>query len=172
MKYKVGDRVRIRKDLKVNKRYGGNSVTSKMKELAGKMVAIELVLSDYYKIKEDEEMWHWTDEMFEGYVKPTKEELFAMPLGTIIKTDRDVNNIFVKVGEEDFCNDDCDHIHLYDINNDDLSIRDNFYGTKILEIQEPTYNTIYKYETEVKEMTISEIEKELGYPVKIIKEEE
>ena len=45
------------------------------------------------------------------------------------------------------------------------------FGNKIIEIQIPTYETIYKADKEVKEMTIAEIEKELGYPVKIIKED-
>lgn len=171
MKYKVGDRVRIRKDLKDDERYGRNYADEDMEEMAGQIVTITYENNNHYEIKEDENEHWWTDEMFEGYVKPTKEELFAMPLGTIIKTDEEEQNIFVKVGKEDFCNNNCDHIEIDDVN-DDLSIRANFYCTKILEIQEPTYNTIYKYETEVKEMTISEIEKELGYPIKVVKEEE
>ena len=45
-------------------------------------------------------------------------------------------------------------------------------GRKIIEIQEPTYQAIYREEKEVKEMTIAEIEKELGYPIKVVEEEE
>lgn len=32
------------------------------------------------------------------------------------------------------------------------------------------YKTVFNRDTEVKEMTIAEIEKELGYPIKVIKE--
>lgn len=100
-----------------------------------------------------------------------KKELFAMPLGTIIKTDKEEHNIFIKVGENDFCNDDIDH--LEDINIEkDLTLDCIYYGEKIVEIQKPTYETIYVADEEVKEMTIAEIEKELGYPIKIIKEDQ
>ena len=111
----------------------------------------------------------WSEDMIENFVKPSKEELFKMPLGTIIKTDRDCNNVFVKVGENDFCNDDVDHIESCYVN-DDLSLE--CFGNKIIEIQEPSYRTIYKADEEVKEMTIAEIEKELGYPIKVVKEEQ
>lgn len=33
------------------------------------------------------------------------------------------------------------------------------------------YKTVFNRDTEVKEMTIAEIEKELGYPIKVIKED-
>lgn len=170
MKFKVGDKVIIRKDLKEGydfKEY----VTDDMEELAGKIVTITKVWENdggRYYIKEDMYNYIWSEDMFENSTKPTKEELFKMPLGTIIKTDRDCNNVFVKVGENDFCNDDVDHIEDNYVN-DDLSLE--CFGNKIIEIQIPTYETIYKADKEVKEMTIAEIEKELGYPVKIIKED-
>ena len=172
MKFKVGDKVRIRKDLKE-----GDSfeiyVTDEMEELAGKIVTITKVnktlASVRYVIDKDDGFYSWSEDMFEGLAQLTKEELFKMPIGTIIKTDRQEHNIFVKVGKNDFCNDDVDHIEDNYVNND-LSLE--CFGTKIIEIQEPTYNTIYKADAEVKEMTIAEIEKELGYPIKVVKEEE
>lgn len=171
MKFKVGDKVIIRKDLKEGydfKEY----VTDDMEELAGKIVTITKVWENdggRYYIKEDMYNYIWSEDMFENSTKPTKEELFKMPLGTIIKTDRDCNNVFVKVGENDFCNDDADHIEDNYVN-DDLSLE--CFGNKIIEIQIPTYETIYKADKEVKEMTMAEIEKELGYPIKVVKEEE
>ena len=170
MKFKVGDKVIIRKDLKEGydfKEY----VTDDMEELAGKIVTITEVWENdggRYYIKEDMYNYIWSEDMFENSTKPTKEELFKMPLGTIIKTDRYCNNVFVKVGENDFCNDAVDHIEDNYVN-DDLSLE--CFGNKIIEIQIPTYETIYKADKEVKEMTIAEIEKELGYPVEIVEEE-
>ena len=172
MKFKVGDRVRIRKDLKK-----GDSfeiyVTDEMEELAGEIATIikvnKSLISVRYEIDKDDGIFSWSEDMFEDLAKPTKEELFKMPLGTIIKTDRDCNNVFVKVGENDFCNDDADHIEDNYVN-DDLSLE--CFGNKIIEIQIPTYETIYKADKEVKEMTIAEIEKELGYPIKVVKEKE
>ena len=173
MKFKVGDKVKIRKDLK--KGNGFNLyVTDDMEELAGKIVTIIDAWGNNdgrYSIKEDSYSYTWSEDMFEGLAKPSKEELFKMPIGTIIKTDRDYNNVFVKVGENDFCNDNADHIFQCHVE-EDLTINCNHFGNKIIEIQEPTYNTIYKADKEVKEMTIAEIEKELGYPIKVVKEEE
>ena len=174
MKFKIGDKVRIRKDLKEGDRFG-IYVTDEMEELAGEIVTITQVNKSLvgvkYAIDKDDGSYSWTEDMFESSVKPSKEELFKMPLGTIIKTDRDYNNVFVKVGENDFCNDNADHIFQCHVE-EDLTINCNRFGTKIIEIQEPTYETIYKADKEVKEMTMAELEKELGYPVKIIKEKE
>lgn len=171
MKFKIGDKVRIRKDLKEGDNFK-LSVTDDMEELKGKIVTITEAWENdggRYSINKDLHNYTWTEDMFEGLAIITKEELFKMPIGTKITTDLEENNIFVKVGENDFCNNDCDHIE-YDNIKEDLSL--DYYEGKIIEIQEPTYEIIYKEEAEVKEMTIAEIEKELGYPIKIVKEEE
>ena len=172
MKFKVGDRVRIRKDLKEGDDFE-IYVTDEMEELAGEIVTITKVnkalVNVKYAIDKDDGFYAWSEDMFENSVKPSKEELFKMPIGTIIKTDRQEHNIFVKVGENDFCNNDCDHIE-YDNIKEDLSL-DYYYEGKIIEIQEPNYTIIYKEDKQVKEMTIAEIEKELGYPIKVVKED-
>ena len=167
MKFKVGEKVKIKKNLKKGydfKYY----VADEMEKFKGKTVTIYSVNSKAYRIEEDNMNWEWTEDMLEGLAIITKEELFKMPLGTIIKTDEKEHNIFVKVGENDFYNDDADHIESCDVN-DDLSLK--YFGNKIIEIQEPNYTTIYKEDKQVKEMTIAEIEKELGYPIKVIKED-
>lgn len=64
MKYKVGDKVRVRKDLNIDKRYGFLYVTDEM--IKEKTVTIAYVYDGYYGIKED--VFMWTDEMFEGLV--------------------------------------------------------------------------------------------------------
>ena len=173
MKFKVGDKVRIRRGLKKGDNYK-IYVNDDMEELAGRIVTITDAWDNNggrYEIDEDKVCYTWTEDMFENTAKPTKKELFAMPLGTIIKTDRERNNVYIKVGKDDFCNDAADHIKDVNIKND-LTTNCDYYGNKIIEIQEPSYTTIYKADTEVKEMTIAEIEKELGYPIKVVKEEE
>lgn len=171
MKFKVGDKVRIRKNLKEGYDFE-IYVYNQMEDLAGEIVTItkvnKTVTGVRYAIDKDDGFYSWTEAMFESSIKPTKEELFKMPLGTIIKTDQEENNVFVKVGEDDFCNDCADHIEDDYVNN---NLRLKMFGTKIIEIQEPTFETIYRADEEIKEMTIAEIEKELGYPIKIIKEE-
>lgn len=70
MKYKVGDKVRIRKDLKVGERYDGVIVREEMIELVGKTLTISNV-NDFgegdisYYLNEDEDCYHWADSMFE-----------------------------------------------------------------------------------------------------------
>ena len=70
MKYKVGDKVRVRRGLKASLHYGGVLVNSEMAKK--EIVTIASVCALYYKIKEDS--FCWTDEMFEGLVE---EELTA-----------------------------------------------------------------------------------------------
>ena len=66
MKYKVGDKVRVRSDLKINEDYGLQTFVREMSQYIGKVVTIQETYSNKYNIKEDNEEWYWTDEMFEG----------------------------------------------------------------------------------------------------------
>lgn len=67
MKYKIGDKVLVRSDLEENKKYGDKVVISDMLYFKGKIVTIEHVdYPNHYRIKEDPDQWHWTDEMFSG----------------------------------------------------------------------------------------------------------
>lgn len=67
MKYKAGDKVRIRKDLKTNKVYGFYEVEEEMQLMAGEFVTIMDAYEeyDYYEIEEDYGEFAWSDEMFE-----------------------------------------------------------------------------------------------------------
>ena len=69
MKYKVGDVVKVRSDLDVNKRYKRFYVTINMIEFKGKLVRIAKVLNDCYNIYEDLKRWSWSDEMFEPFTE-------------------------------------------------------------------------------------------------------
>lgn len=66
MKYKVGDKVRVRSDLEVGKEYGKDIFVRSMEPFKGTTIEIEHVCSDSeYRIKGGD--WYsWTDEMFEG----------------------------------------------------------------------------------------------------------
>lgn len=66
MKYKVGDKVRIREDLVMGENYGGSVAVDDMTDMCGSVVTIERVgeVHGYY-IKEDPDEYCWTDEMFE-----------------------------------------------------------------------------------------------------------
>lgn len=66
MKYKVGDKVKIREDLHEGYDYK-LFCSDEMVSYKGKTVTIEKVFDGYYYIKEDS-MWCWTDDMIDGLV--------------------------------------------------------------------------------------------------------
>ncbi len=68
MKYKVGDKVRVRKDLVVNSNYGKADFVGGMKLFIGKVVTISKVIDGDYLILEDYGDYAWTEEMFEEMV--------------------------------------------------------------------------------------------------------
>lgn len=69
MKYKVGDKVRVRKDLEIGERYymedasDHDSFVEGMDDLRGKIVAIKSCNGTY---RIEERHFNWVDEMFEG----------------------------------------------------------------------------------------------------------
>ena len=65
MKYKVGDKVRVRSDLVVDKEYGVANFVCGMEHLKGKQVTIKKDDGTYYRIKEDDGVCAWTYEMLE-----------------------------------------------------------------------------------------------------------
>ena len=69
MKYKVGDKAKVREDLEYNVFYGGNRVNEDMIMHKGKILTIRAIEGRNYLMEEDN--WCWTDEMLED----VKEEL-------------------------------------------------------------------------------------------------
>ena len=75
MKYKIGDKVRVRDDLRLEEVYkmdngtDYDSVVFEMLKLKGKEATILTYTdSNKYLISEDGGCWNWTDEMFSGLV--------------------------------------------------------------------------------------------------------
>ena len=73
MKYKVGDKVKVRSDLKAYEIYGSNMLTKSMEKFAGKTITISGVGITSYAI-EEMEVAYWTDEMLEPVEELTAEE--------------------------------------------------------------------------------------------------
>lgn len=73
MKYKVGDKVKVRSDLKAYEIYGSNMLTKSMEKFAGKTVTISGVGITSYAI-EEMEVAYWTDEMLEQVEEMSAEE--------------------------------------------------------------------------------------------------
>ena len=82
MKYKVGDKVRVRSDLKACEQYGANIATNSMERLAGKIVTISRVGYAHYLVEGMN--YNWTDEMLEPVEEMSAEELMKI-LGNICK---------------------------------------------------------------------------------------
>lgn len=83
MKYKVGDKVRVKSDLRKYKMYGGMTFVEQMEKYKWMPVTISKVCSEFYLIKEDkDEKWNWTDEMFEGLAEDelTAEEAIRLKI--------------------------------------------------------------------------------------------
>ena len=72
MKYKVGDKVRVRSDLKACEQYGANIATNSMERLAGKIVTISRVGYAHYLVEGMN--YNWTDEMLEPVEEMSAEE--------------------------------------------------------------------------------------------------
>ena len=80
MKYKVGDKVRVRSDLKNDVSYGSQCTVEEMMDYKGNVVTISEVGQTCYQIEGDEEGWSWTDEMLEGLAEDelTAEEAIIL----------------------------------------------------------------------------------------------
>ena len=89
MKYKVGDKVRVRPDLKQGKYYGNEGenpevyTTYDMAQLAGQVVTISEHPSSAtrYRVEEDYGEWSWVDGMFAGLVVDAEPEPQPKPEG-------------------------------------------------------------------------------------------
>jgi hypothetical protein len=81
MKYKVGDKARVRNDLVHGEKYGSNTFISDMAKYKGAEVTIATInTSKYlygYEIEEDGRNWIWTDEMLEDVSENNVGEIKA-----------------------------------------------------------------------------------------------
>lgn len=85
MRYKVGDKVRVRSDLQISRRYGSYMFASGMDDYKGSVVTISKAHQNlyFYCIEEDGGRWIWADEMFEGLAEELTAEETIKILGEI-----------------------------------------------------------------------------------------
>lgn len=152
MKYKVGDRVKIREDLIIGHDYGSNDYINDMDNIAKSNNYI-LTISDYscnnkqYRMVEAYgQCWNWTDEMIEGLVGSTDREKFEGWMRKLAALDSfdEVWLAFLYCAEHD---------------SDASEYDDNLKAV-----------SDYLFGAEKKKMTQAEIEAELGYEIEIVKE--
>jgi hypothetical protein len=108
MKYKVGDKVKVRNDLVVDKTYDSVYFVENMAYWRGRVVTISDIIDNYYyKIKEDEAdkkgfRYSWTDEMFEDVPENNVGEIKARTVDVIHKRNnmdnsKEFHDAFVKM---------------------------------------------------------------------------
>jgi hypothetical protein len=85
MKYKVGDKVRVRKDLEAGRLYGTNTFVEEMAEYSGKVVTIKYLLISGYNIGNSP--YTWTDEMLEPATLSTGDMIDAIQPGQKYKNE-------------------------------------------------------------------------------------
>ena len=99
MKYKIGDKVKIREDLIVANDYGSDGFVEEMERYKGKTATITDVHWDKYEIDIDNGDWYWTDEMLEDIVKDdTIKDNTAMTVEDLLnKTDVEKGGLVISI---------------------------------------------------------------------------
>ena len=185
-KFKVGDKVKVREDLVLGTKYymedvdEYEAVVSEMLSLKGQIVTIKDVYPNGYLILEDE--WYWSDEMFEPCkINFTKSDLQN---GMVVEYKNGLRRLFIKkdeinkslfIGEEGSLNlisfkdtlecIGCDDMSVYRIYTSISPKLTNFFDNEFLSL-------VWERPSRFKEMTVGEIEKELGYKIRIKSESE
>lgn len=77
-KFKIGDKVRVRKGLVLDKYYGGVRCDSTMAKMGGRVLTINCVKSSHYEVEEN--TFYWTDEMLE----PVEKTLDNLCVGDLV----------------------------------------------------------------------------------------
>ena len=177
MKFKVGDKVRVRKDLVVGNRYGGYLFVGDMGTLMGEIVAIDGVYDMHYNIDKDDACYCWADEMFE----PNKVTFTKVDLKDGMVVEYQNGDRRMVLGDKLIAD-----FGFAFLNSFTDTLEGIKYNDMIIDkVYKSTAHTLVNYfkdynltliwerpkEEPVKEMTVAEIEKELGYKVKIKSED-
>lgn len=140
MKFKVGDRVKVREDLQENCYYGIARANDDMAKKRGQIFTIKKIDNKLYSMKECN--WFWSDEMLKK-VEYTYEDLKKSPIGTKITFE---NGVFLIELRDNYY--ESKGFWREDI---DLEGMEDTLGTlgKIIKIEEPNYTTVYEYKSEI-----------------------
>lgn len=144
MRFKVGDKVKVRRDLIVGEAYGYESFVRYMENMKGKTVTIKEVCSDSYRIEETG-FW-WTYEMFENnyFIKSDLKDGDVVTYRNGRK--RTINN-------DNLIDDDGDGVNNLRYYNKDLTSRIN-KNNDIIKVERPTsYKTVFERKEEILDET-------------------
>ena len=181
MKYKLGDKVKVRSDLKVGERYeDGVQFVEDMAEYMGKTMTIEGVIeyndNIIYRLGEDGNERYWTCGMFEIKPKYMLEPCMVVKLrnGELVYVANTKNGLcllderknWIKIQDyDDELYDQVegdghfDIMEIYDLSElAHESMKISIVGRRLL----------WKRREEVKKMTVAEIQEALGYKIEIV----
>ena len=99
MKYKIGDKVKIREDLVVGYDYNDYTFIVDMEKYKGKIAIIDYCYDDdSYDINLDDGNWFWTDDMLEDYEDYIKKSNVVMTVEDLLnKTDVEKGGLIITV---------------------------------------------------------------------------
>lgn len=179
-KYKVGDKVRVRHDLKAGLRVPC-SVVSGMEKFAGKTATITEVRARSYDIKEDGGRWNWSDEMFTGLA--CSNPMPELKTGMVLELQ---NGNLMMVFKDAMPAEHCSEVSHAAGPDDWWALEsfsaDGMYGNSVIsKIYRPATRSAYgqpldemdkvliwEREKEPKKMTVAEVADALGYKVEIV----
>lgn len=103
MRYKVGDKVKVREKLVPETNFGGVYFGINMREYKGKEAIVKKVGNIAYHLDIDEEAYWWTDEMLEPVVEMSAEELVKI-IGNICEAHNECEKCpLLEAKGEDYC---------------------------------------------------------------------
>lgn len=98
MKYKKGDKVKIREDLEVGKEYSDCTFIVDMEKYKGAIATINYCYDDgSYDIDLDGGAWFWTDDMFEDCIKKSDSDTSMTVKDLLNKTDVEKGGLIITV---------------------------------------------------------------------------
>ena len=165
MRFYKGKKVRVKNNLRNIEDFRGGLIPS-MEEFEGKIVTITNVYDNKVHIKEDDDGYVWDLRAFEelSFNKDDIKEGDIITLRNgdrlLIDADKDVSDLSGKNNNPVYS--------LYCFEND-MTYRDGNSNYDIVKVERPVeYSIVYDKEA-VREMTVEEISKALGYEVKVVK---
>lgn len=167
-KFKIGDKVRIKKDLKEGKGFT-IYVSKEMAKHAGEIKTIHKIIDDTTYVldvpRNDNYLeWHFTEDMLEKCVCSLNDLQF----GDVLTLRNDERYVYAN----GYIHGERNHYHCSGENVEAFFKKDLTRQSKTKEYDiikvERARQTAYERE-EAKEMTVEEISKALGYEVKVVK---
>ena len=168
MRFYKGKKVRVKNNLRNIEDFRGGLIPS-MEEFEGKIVTITNVYDDKVHIKEDDDGHVWDLRAFEeleGLVI-NKDDIKEGDIITLRNGDR----LLIDAGKDvsDLSDENNNSVYSLDYYENDMTYRAGNSNYDIVKVERPVeYSIVYDKEA-VREMTVEEISKALGYEVKVVK---